>query len=99
MNQNGTFDFEKFSEEAAQAIREGKPLLGSTGIFTPLLKSLLEKALEGEINAHLNTEEQTSIQSAYSAESGELFQLNTAWYSDSKRPSECNNILLKTSIS
>jgi len=36
---------------------------------------------------------------AYSAESGELFQLNTAWYSDSKRPSECNNILLKTSIS
>ena len=55
MNQIGNFDFEKFSVEASQAIRDGKPLLGATGIFTPLLKSLLEKALEGEMSLVLQT--------------------------------------------
>lgn len=72
MNKIGTFDFEKFSEEAAQAIRDGKPLLGATGIFTPLLKSLLEKALEGEMNAHLNSDEQTPIQSSRNRRNGKL---------------------------
>jgi putative transposase len=60
-NENLAFDFEKFSVEAAQAIREGKPLLGNTGIFTPLLKSLLEKALEGEMSAHLEADEQAEV--------------------------------------
>lgn len=53
------FDFDKFSEEVTQAIREGKPLLGAEGAFTPLIKSLLEKALEGEMHAHLNDDKST----------------------------------------
>jgi putative transposase len=59
MNTKATgFNFDKFSEEVTQAIREGKPLLGAEGAFTPLLKSLLEKALEGELTAHLGKENQ-----------------------------------------
>ena len=48
------FDFEKFSKEAAESIKQGKPLTGSDGIFTPLLKMILEASLEGEIQAHLD---------------------------------------------
>jgi len=59
MNTKATgFNFDKFSEEVTQAIREGNPLLGAEGAFTPLLKSLLEKALEGELTAHLGKENQ-----------------------------------------
>jgi len=35
------FDFEKFSKDAAESIKQGKPLTGSDGIFTPLLKMIL----------------------------------------------------------
>jgi len=48
------FDFEKFSEEAAKQIREGQSLTGKDGIFTPLIKKILEAALEGEMDDHLN---------------------------------------------
>lgn len=47
------FDFEKFSKEVQQGLREKKPMLGQGGMFTPLLKQFLEAALEGELNAHL----------------------------------------------
>lgn len=47
------FDFEKFSNEVAQAIKDRKPLLGAEGIFTPLLKTILEKSLSSELSAHL----------------------------------------------
>lgn len=48
------FDFEKFSKEAAESIKQGKPLTGLDGIFTPLLKMILEASLEGEVQAHLD---------------------------------------------
>lgn len=47
------FDFEKFSREVQQGLREKKPILGQGGLFTPLLKKFLEAALEGELSAHL----------------------------------------------
>jgi putative transposase len=47
------FDFEKFSKDAAEHIKAGKPLTGKDGIFTPLLKMMLEASLEGEIDSHI----------------------------------------------
>lgn len=47
------FDFENFIKEAGDAIRSGKPLVGSGGIFTPLIKRILESSLEGELDQHL----------------------------------------------
>lgn len=47
------FDFEQFSKDAAEHIKAGKPLTGKDGIFTPLLKMILEASLEGEIDSHI----------------------------------------------
>lgn len=51
------FDFEKFQAEAIERLKKGEALLGKDGIMTPLLKQFLEKALEGEIDHHLDEEE------------------------------------------
>lgn len=32
------FDFEDFSQKAVEGIKQGKPLTGTDGVFTPLLK-------------------------------------------------------------
>lgn len=47
------FDFEEFSRKAGELLRQGKPLTGKDGIFTPLLKHVLEASLEGELDGHL----------------------------------------------
>ena len=47
------FDFEAFVRQAGEQLRSGKPLTGAGGIFTPLLKKVLEASLEGEMDAHL----------------------------------------------
>lgn len=47
------FDFNTFRTEAIAQIKNGKPLDGANGILTPLIKELLESALEGEMDAHL----------------------------------------------
>src|SRR5215218_6596238 len=52
--ENQKFDFEKFAAEAAAQLRQKKPLTGKDGVFTPLIKRILESAMEGEIDAHLN---------------------------------------------
>jgi transposase-like protein len=46
-------NWEEFSKEAADLIRQGKPLTGEKGIFTPLIKQVVEAALEGEMDFHL----------------------------------------------
>jgi transposase-like protein len=48
------FDFEAFSKKAADDLRSGKPMVGQDGVFTPLLKMLIEGALNGEMDAHLS---------------------------------------------
>jgi len=45
--------WDEFSKEAAKQIRSGKPLTGKEGIFTPLIKEVLEAAMEGELDDHL----------------------------------------------
>lgn len=53
MESKQNFDYEDFVRKVADAIRENKPLLGKEGAFTPLLKMVVESALEGEMDAHL----------------------------------------------
>lgn len=48
-----SINWEEFSKEAAKQIREGKGLTGKGGIFTPLIKEVLEAAMEGELDEHL----------------------------------------------
>jgi len=48
------FDFEAFAKQAAEDLKSGKPMVGKDGVFTPLLKRLIEASLEGEMDAHLS---------------------------------------------
>lgn len=47
------FDFEEFARKAGEQLRQGKPFTGKDGVFTPLLKKILEASLEGELDEHL----------------------------------------------
>ncbi|WP_026711886.1 IS256 family transposase [Flavobacterium filum] len=47
------FDFESFSKSAIEKLKQGKPLTGADGVFTPLLKMILEASLESEITDHV----------------------------------------------
>ena len=42
--------------QALEDLRAGKPLTGKQGILTPLIKELVEAALEGELDSHLARE-------------------------------------------
>jgi putative transposase len=47
------FDFDAFVKQAGEQLRSGKPLVGADGVFTPLLKKVIEASLEGELDDHL----------------------------------------------
>ncbi len=47
------FDFDLFVKQAGEQLRSGKPLIGAEGVFTPLLKRVIEASLEGELEEHL----------------------------------------------
>jgi putative transposase len=49
-------NMKEFRKKAAELLREGKPLTGVDGIFTPLIKEVLEASLEGELETHLSRE-------------------------------------------
>ncbi len=49
------FDFNKFQEESIKKLKSGQALTGKDGVLTPLIKQLLEAALEGEMESHLTT--------------------------------------------
>lgn len=53
------FDFEAFAKQAGEQLRAGKPITGKDGVFTPLLKKILEASLEGEMDAHLDQTRQS----------------------------------------
>jgi putative transposase len=54
------FDFESIKNKALEQLKSGKPLLGKDGAFAPLLESILNAALEGEMDAHLSEDERMS---------------------------------------
>lgn len=45
-------------QQALEQFMTGKPLFGKGGAFSPLLKEILEAALEGELSAHFGEQEQ-----------------------------------------
>jgi transposase-like protein len=46
-------NLDDFSKEIAEQLRNGKKLTGKEGALTPLIKHVIEAALEGEMDAHL----------------------------------------------
>jgi putative transposase len=51
--EKNSFDFDDFVKRAGEQLRSGKPLVGAEGVFTPLLKRVIEASLEGELDQHL----------------------------------------------
>ena len=51
------FNLEEIRKKALEQFRSGKSLYGKDGAFAPLLKSFLEAAIEGELDAHLDEPE------------------------------------------
>jgi len=54
------FDFEAFSRDAIDRLKAGDSMIGTNGIFTPLLKRLIEAAMEGEMDAHMEATRKNS---------------------------------------
>lgn len=48
------FDFAQFQREAIDKLKSGQSLTGKDGILTPLIKEILESALEGEMDFHIS---------------------------------------------
>ncbi|MBB3186909.1 IS256 family transposase [Microbacter margulisiae] len=53
------FDYKAFQAKVLEQIKSGKPLLGKDGAFAPLLENILNAALEGEMDAHLDEDERS----------------------------------------
>jgi len=58
-----TFDFESFTKQAAERLKAGDSFFGRDGVRTPLRKEFVEEALDGELDAHLESESEQSTQS------------------------------------
>lgn len=48
------FNFNQFQKEAIDKLKSGQSLTGKDGVLTPLIKEILEAALDGEMDAHLS---------------------------------------------
>lgn len=57
MKNEEQFNLEEIRKKALEQFRSGKSLYGKDGAFAPMLKSFLEAALEGELDAHLDVDE------------------------------------------
>lgn len=53
-NNLSQFDFNAFQEDAISQLKSGQSLTGKDGVLTPLIKKILEAALEGEMDTHLS---------------------------------------------
>jgi putative transposase len=59
MNKTEVFDYKEFEKDALLKLRQGVSLEGENGILAPLLKRLLEAGLQGELEGHLSSPEQS----------------------------------------
>ena len=57
-NPNTPTDLDAFKAKILEHIKAGKPLNGKDGLLTPLIKEVMTAALEGEMEAHLESEAQ-----------------------------------------
>lgn len=53
-NDLADFNFSQFKKEALDKLKSGQALTGKDGILTPLIKEILEAALEGEMDSHVS---------------------------------------------
>ena len=60
MENKPAFYFEAFKKQAAARLKKGATLLGNEGVFTPLIKEFLEEALDGELEAHIGSQEESN---------------------------------------
>ncbi|WP_146817937.1 IS256 family transposase, partial [Chitinophaga terrae (ex Kim and Jung 2007)] len=60
MEQQEKFDYEELKRKTLEQLRSGKSLFGKDGAFAPLLKDILEAALEGEMEAYLDDEQRAN---------------------------------------
>ena len=56
MTDSTNFSYEDFEREAIKGLYEKKNFMGENGVFTPLIKHFLEKALALELEQHLKQE-------------------------------------------
>jgi transposase-like protein len=49
-----SFDFEEFKAQTIEKLKAGVPLSGKDGVLAPLLENLLNSAMEGELDSHLD---------------------------------------------
>jgi putative transposase len=47
------FNFNEFQKEAIEKLKSGQSLTGKDGILTPLIKEILEAALDGEMDVNV----------------------------------------------
>lgn len=71
------FNYNDFKAEAIEKIKSGQPLTGKGGILTPLLKELLESALEGELDAHLLENRESGISNRRNGKSSKQVQTSS----------------------
>ena len=50
------FSYQEFEQEALKQLRSGAPLEGKDGVLAPLIKRLVEASLDGELDAHINSD-------------------------------------------
>lgn len=53
------FNFEEIKNKALEQLKFGKSLLGKDGAFAPLLESILNAALQGEMDVHMDDHERS----------------------------------------
>jgi len=68
------FDFSSFKAEAAGQLKSGQSLTGKDGVLTPLIKALLESALEGEMESHLSDCREEGLPNRRNGKTSKLMQ-------------------------
>lgn len=53
-------DFNEYKAQILEDIKSGKPLFGKDGALAPMIESIVNAALEGEMDAHLTQESRGS---------------------------------------
>lgn len=71
------FNFDDFKSDVLSQLKEGQALTGKDGVLTPLIKALLESALEGEMDAHLAEERDDSVSNRRNGKSSKRIQSST----------------------
>nr|WP_244940876.1 hypothetical protein [Legionella sainthelensi] len=70
-------DFNEFKSETLAQLKSGQSLTDKYGILTPLIKELLESALEGEMDSHMTDCYETGITNRRNGKTTKTIQSTT----------------------